>query len=214
MSVKSLMFLTSALAPAGLVIEPIAAQADGMSQLGTWGRPAGMGAGVSNVTCDGLAGFNNNVRQISAPRTPVANTNNNATAFRPNSVAGFNNNGGNVPGSIGLSKPQNVYNNRNNDGPAINAEQGQGFSRNFDGGNAARNADTATRTFGSFGGRNLNVQGCNTPGVDTGVSQRMNVETPRANDSSRGFNSNRPISVFGSGNQAGGQQNLNVDSSH
>src|SRR3569623_1423611 len=115
MSVKSLMFLTSVLATAGLVIEPIAAQADGMSQLGTWGRPAGMGAGVSNVTCDGLAGFNNNIRQINVPRTPGVNTNNNATAFRPNSVAGFTNNGGNVPGSVGLSTPLHVYNNRNND---------------------------------------------------------------------------------------------------
>jgi hypothetical protein len=36
MSVKSLMFLTSALASAGLVIEPVAATANGLSQLGTW----------------------------------------------------------------------------------------------------------------------------------------------------------------------------------
>ena len=39
MSVKTLMFLTSALATAGLIIEPLAANADGMSQLGTWGMP-------------------------------------------------------------------------------------------------------------------------------------------------------------------------------
>ena len=36
MSVKTLMFLTSALATPGLIIEPLAANADGMSQLGTW----------------------------------------------------------------------------------------------------------------------------------------------------------------------------------
>ena len=34
MSVKSLMFLTSALASAGMVIEPVAATANGLSQLG------------------------------------------------------------------------------------------------------------------------------------------------------------------------------------
>ena len=45
MSVKTLMFLTSALATAGLVIEPLAANADGMSQLGTWGKPTGTHAG-------------------------------------------------------------------------------------------------------------------------------------------------------------------------
>ena len=43
MSVKTLMFLTSALAKAGLVIEPLAANADGMSQLGTWGQACGDG---------------------------------------------------------------------------------------------------------------------------------------------------------------------------
>ena len=65
MSVKTLMFLTSALATAGMVIEPLAANADGMSQLGTWGRPAGMGAGVSNLTCDGVPGAGiNNIRQM------------------------------------------------------------------------------------------------------------------------------------------------------
>jgi hypothetical protein len=36
MSAKSLMFLTSALASAGMVIEPLAADAAGLSQLGTW----------------------------------------------------------------------------------------------------------------------------------------------------------------------------------
>jgi hypothetical protein len=40
MSVKTLMFLTSALATPGLIIEPLVANADGMSQLGTWRMPA------------------------------------------------------------------------------------------------------------------------------------------------------------------------------
>ena len=55
MSVKSLMFLTSALASAGLVIEPVAAAANGLSQLETWGAPQGAGKAVSNLRCDGTA---------------------------------------------------------------------------------------------------------------------------------------------------------------
>jgi hypothetical protein len=88
MSVKTLMFLTSALTTAGLVIEPLAANADGMSQLGTWGKPSGMGAGVSNLTCDGVPGVDNmNIRQMDLPRTPGAG---NVSAFRPNVNAGTN----------------------------------------------------------------------------------------------------------------------------
>src|ERR1700760_3590208 len=107
-SAKSLMFLTSALVSAGVVIEPVAANAGGMSQLDTWGHPAGMSHGVSNLSCDGvppLAGINN-IRQINVPR---ANTN--AGAFRPNNIQqpGLNQNvGGNVTGNIGLARPLNV----------------------------------------------------------------------------------------------------------
>ena len=69
MSVKTLSFLTSALATAGMVFQPMAARADGMSQLGTWGAPAGMGAGVSNLTCQGVPGVGtNNIRQMNMPR--------------------------------------------------------------------------------------------------------------------------------------------------
>ena len=65
MSLKTLMFLTSSRATAGIVVGPLAAQADGMSQLGTWGKPAGMGAGVSNLTCDGVPGIGSmNIRQM------------------------------------------------------------------------------------------------------------------------------------------------------
>jgi hypothetical protein len=54
MSVKSLIFLNSALASAGLVLEPMAATANGLSQLGTWGLPQGTGKPVSNLSCDGV----------------------------------------------------------------------------------------------------------------------------------------------------------------
>jgi hypothetical protein len=106
MSLKTLMFLTSSLATAGMVVGPLAAQADGMSQLGTWGKPAGMGAGVSNLTCDGVPGVGSmNIRQMNLPRTPGVNTN--TSAFRPNAAPGVNANigGGNVSGNIGMSKP-------------------------------------------------------------------------------------------------------------
>lgn len=82
MSLKTLMFLSSSLATAGMVVGPLAAQADGMSQLGTWGKPAGMGAGVSNLTCDGVPGIGSmNIRQMNLPRTPGVNTN--SSAFWP-----------------------------------------------------------------------------------------------------------------------------------
>ena len=50
MPAKSLMFLTSALVSAGLMIEPLAANAAGLRQTGTW--PAGQIRSVSN--CDGV----------------------------------------------------------------------------------------------------------------------------------------------------------------
>jgi hypothetical protein len=40
MPAKSLMFLTSALVTAGLMIEPLAQRAAGLHQLGTWARSA------------------------------------------------------------------------------------------------------------------------------------------------------------------------------
>ncbi|HKX64910.1 MAG TPA: hypothetical protein VJM78_06335 [Rhizomicrobium sp.] len=56
MSAKSLMFLASALVTPGLVIEPLAANAAGLHQVGTWGTPVGLGRAVSNLRCDGVRG--------------------------------------------------------------------------------------------------------------------------------------------------------------
>src|SRR3569833_1422797 len=82
MSVKSLMYLTSALASAGIIINPLAAQAGGMSQLETWGRPNLVNGGhaISNLTCEG-PGFNN-IRQMNVPRTPGVGSG--PSAFRSN----------------------------------------------------------------------------------------------------------------------------------
>jgi len=53
MSVKILIYLMSAVAYAGMVIEPVAAAASGLSQPETWGKPQGMRNTVSNMRCDG-----------------------------------------------------------------------------------------------------------------------------------------------------------------
>ncbi len=117
MSVKSLMFLTSALASAGLVIEPVAAAANGLSQLGTWGLPQGAARTVSNVRCDGAPGVGSNILQMNVPRVPGANGSNNNSAFRPSVNAGANS-----PGNTGISKALNVYN-HNSDNTGANAER-------------------------------------------------------------------------------------------
>ena len=79
MSVRTFTFLTSALATAGMMFGTAAVQANGMSQLGTWGMPAGHGAGVSNLTCDGVPGIGQvNIRQMNLPRTLGM------SIFRPN----------------------------------------------------------------------------------------------------------------------------------
>src|SRR5580698_11493542 len=119
MSVKSLMFLTSALASAGMVIEPVAVVASDMNQLGTWGMPQDAGKTVSNLSCDGTPGVGSNILQMNVPRVPGANGNSNA--FHPNVNAGANVPTGNVTGNIGFSKPLNVYN-HNNDNPGVKAE--------------------------------------------------------------------------------------------
>ena len=65
MSVKSLMFLTSALVSATLVLEPLTANAAGLRQSGTWGRPAAVSSPVSNLRCDGVPGLYVNIRNNS-----------------------------------------------------------------------------------------------------------------------------------------------------
>ena len=84
MSVKSLMFLTSALVSTSMVIEPLAANAGGLNQLGTstnnagvsnpsakWGNPAPAGGRISNLTCDGVPGVDqSNIRQMNERRSP------------------------------------------------------------------------------------------------------------------------------------------------
>ncbi|HYS46519.1 MAG TPA: hypothetical protein VEM35_08780, partial [Rhizomicrobium sp.] len=49
MPAKPLMLLASSLVTAGLVVAPLAADARGLGQAGTWGKPAG--PPVSNLTC-------------------------------------------------------------------------------------------------------------------------------------------------------------------
>src|SRR5882757_1701221 len=187
MSVKTLMFLTSALATAGLVIEPLAANADGMSQLGTWGKPAGMGAAVSNLTCDGVPGIGNmNIRQMNLPHTPGVGG---MSAFRPSIGTGINPNlGGNVSGNIGFNKSLNVM---SHDGAVLNVESGApagdgGSRRNFDGNR------------GSFSGRQLNVVG---GGDAVSTSQPLNVETGSTQRNFGGGNrqlgADQPISTYG-----------------
>jgi hypothetical protein len=60
MSVKTLIYLMSALAFAGMVIEPVAAFAAGLSQAETWGKPQGPRKTVSNLRCDGTPGIGGN----------------------------------------------------------------------------------------------------------------------------------------------------------
>ena len=76
MSVKSLMFLTSALVTAALVIEPLAANAAGLHQTGTWGRPTSVA--VSNLRCGGVPGVGSiSTRPLNMPGVG------NVSAFRP-----------------------------------------------------------------------------------------------------------------------------------
>jgi hypothetical protein len=181
MSLKTLMFLTSSLATASVAVVPLAAQADGMSQLGTWGKPAGMGAGVSNLTCDGVPGIGAmNIRQMNLPRTPGVNTN--TSAFRPNASAAVNNNvGGNISGNIGMSKPLNVFNRNQVD----NSNSGL----NVDTGNANRNVDTssATNTHGFGGGRQLNV--FSSRGNDAGADNSRMWPAPGLGDTLLSYSS-------------------------
>ena len=138
------------------------------------GNAAGHGAGVSNLTCDGVPGVDQmNIRQMNVPRTPGVGA---MSAFRPNVNAGANNYvnpnagnvspniGGNVSGNIGFSKPLNVFNG-NDASPAPNRGTDSVPARNFDGNR------------GAFGGRPLNVIGGNADNspaanVDTGNARR------------------------------------------
>jgi len=243
MSVKSLMFLTSALVSTSMVIEPLAANAGGLNQLGTstnnagvsnpsakWGNPAPAGGRISNLTCDGVPGVDqSNIRQMNERRSPGIGM----SAFRPNMInpgnAGGNignnaaNNvgrndggpigGGNVSGSIGFSKPLNVFN-RNSDGPGANNDGGSIGGRNFDNNNRG---DNAGRGFGNFGGRQLNVQDrANSDNsqqqlnVDTGNSHRGNFGGGNFGGH-RNFGSDQPLNTYGGqGAQPSGGQ-INAD---
>jgi hypothetical protein len=57
MSVKTLIYLMSALASACMVIEPVAAAAPGLSQHETWGKAQGTGKTVPNMRCAGTPGI-------------------------------------------------------------------------------------------------------------------------------------------------------------
>src|SRR3954466_10189138 len=118
MSVKSLMFLTSALVSTSMVIEPLAANAGGLNQLDTshhnpgvsnpsdkWGNPSPNGGRVSNLTCDGVPGVDN-IRQMNERRSPGIGM----SAFRPNM-----NNPGNAGGNVGNNAAGNIG--RNDGGP-------------------------------------------------------------------------------------------------
>src|SRR5258708_4638908 len=92
MSAKTLTILTSVLVTASLVAEPLAATAATLRQIGTWGRPAGMHSGVSNLTCDSLPGVGG---MPHIPHTPGV------SAFHPNGMPGV---------SGGFNKPFNAFN--------------------------------------------------------------------------------------------------------
>src|ERR1700722_18149455 len=180
MSVKSLMFLTSALASARLVIHPGPATANGLSQLGTWGLPQGTGKPVSNLSCDGVPGVGSNILQMNVPRVPASTGN----AFRPNVNAGANVPTGNVSGNIGLSKPLNVYN-HNNDNPGVKAEA------------AGSSIEASSRT---YFGKPLNVVG----GASDNNSQAGfggnggNGGNRTFSVTSRRANTEQPITTYGS----------------
>src|SRR5689334_20028429 len=74
MSAKTLTILTSVLVTASLVVEPLAATAGTLRQIGTWGRGMHSGVsnqGISNLTCDSLPGVGS-MPQI--PHTPGLST--------------------------------------------------------------------------------------------------------------------------------------------
>src|SRR5580692_1136018 len=176
MSVKSLMFLTSALASAGMVIEPVAVVASDMNQLGTWGMPQGAGKTVSNLSCDGTPGVGSNILQMNVPHVPGANGN----AFHPNVNAGANVPTGNVTGNIGFSKPLNVYN-HNNDNPGTRTET------------AGNSIDASSRT---YFGKPLNVySGAGDNNSQAGVTGNSNRSFAVT---SRRANSEQPITTYGS----------------
>src|SRR5579872_5998563 len=159
MSVKSLMFLTSALASAGLVIEPVAAAANGLSQLETWGAPRDAGKDVSNLRCDGMAG--SNILQMNMPHVPVVTGNNNS-AVHPSINAGINAAGINTAGTGGLGHVLNVYNHHDenagpNVGPGHIIDAGShgyfGKTLNVYGGTGQGSAPTATENGKSQGNR-------------------------------------------------------------
>src|ERR1700753_4000610 len=103
-SAKTLMYLTTALVSSSVVAQPMVAEAEGLSQLGTWHRANAVHPGISNLECDGVPQLPqiNNIRQMNLPRQQNANT----SAFRSNVQPGVNPNvSGNVTGNIGLAKP-------------------------------------------------------------------------------------------------------------
>ncbi len=190
MSVKSLMFLTSALASAGMVIEPVAVVASDMNQLGTWGMPQGAGKTVSNLSCDGTPGVGSNILQMNVPRVQGANG-----AFHPNVNAGANVPTGNVTGNIGFSKPLNVYN-HNNDNPGARAET------------AGNSIDASSRT---YFGKPLNVySGATDNNSQAGVTGNSNRSFAVT---SRRANSEQPITTYGTAYGSQGAQTSAVPQS-
>jgi hypothetical protein len=60
MSAKTLIYLMSALASAGMVIEPVEAAGIGLTQPETWGKPEGTHKTVSNMRCEATPGVGSN----------------------------------------------------------------------------------------------------------------------------------------------------------
>jgi len=69
MSLKHLMYLTSALAAGTMLAGPAMAQTDGVRQTGDWGETFGKGMDLSNLACQGVPGVgtNMNIRQMNVP---------------------------------------------------------------------------------------------------------------------------------------------------
>jgi len=171
MSVKSLMFLTSALITAGLVIEPLAANAAGLHQVGTWGTPAGLGRAVSNLRCDGVPG----VANLAGRPLPGVGT---TRAFRaPPGVTA------NIGGSGGFTRPLNVLGHDGAGGDGGRFE----MHRTIEGGGHADGAR------GAFGSRPLNVMGGQPMNVETGNGSNSGDVT---NNFVKNIDASKQISIY------------------
>ena len=111
MSLKPLMFLSSALATASMVAVPAAAQAGGMSQIGTWNKTAGKGAGTTVLDCGAGIPMGQPISMANVLRPSMVS--NNISVNHPLNVSNSVNGGSNVS----VNRPMNVQSNTRIDRP-------------------------------------------------------------------------------------------------